>query len=412
MVRELKTLAILLTVLSINSTLIQTPLAKAAVTLELDASYEEETLNLTFLLGTPESALWVNYLVLMNPTIQIVHLWSVFLPVTDPPHDIPISFPLASGQGTVGIWTSLFTEGGIQVCDLAWVDTDIPSIIPLPDTGIELCYDDTQEIECPALGEPFYGQDAQYVTNPMSFTLSDDGTLTDNVTGLMWQQKYYDVPRSWYASIDYCDGLRRGGHTDWRIPDEYELQDIVDYGHYQPAIDTAYFSGTMPYYYWSSSTYAVYASDAWTVNFYSGGVIFVEKNDNRWVRCARGEQREQSFTDNGDGTVTDNVTGLMWQQEGDDVLRIWEDALAYCEDLELAGHTDWRLPNIKALRSIMDNKTYNPAIDTSYFPSEVSSYWSSSTDAFNTTAAWCVSFADGHTWITYKGGNDSVRCVR
>ena len=58
------------------------------------------------------------------------------------------------------------------------------------------------------------------------------------------------------------------------------------------------------------------------------------------------------FTDHSDETVTDNVTGLMWQQEDDDVRRDWEDALVYCEELDLAGYTDWRLPDGGELRSI------------------------------------------------------------
>jgi len=73
------------------------------------------------------------------------------------------------------------------------------------------------------------------------------------------------------------------------------------------------------------------------------------------------------FTDNGDGTVTDNNTGLTWQQAEGGSMN-WEDALIYCEDLSLAGYTDWRLTNIKELESIIDDNIYDPAIDTNFFP--------------------------------------------
>ena len=94
------------------------------------------------------------------------------------------------------------------------------------------------------------------------------------------------------------------------------------------------------------------------------------------------------FTDNGDGTVTDKKPGLMWQQEDDNVERNWKEAMAYCEGLKLAGHTDWRLPSKKELEIIVDKSRENPAINTDFFPSTKSSYyWSSSTYAFFTIYA-------------------------
>jgi len=123
--------------------------------------------------------------------------------------------------------------------------------------------------------------------------------------------------------------------------------------------------------------------------------------------------QEVRFTVNGDGTVTDNVTGLMWQREADNQGRTWEAALAYCEDLGLAGHQDWRLPDIKELRSIVDNTRYVPAIDTAAFPGTNSSgYWSSSTSASNTNGAWGVGFGNGYVYSNGKASTGDVRCVR
>lgn len=118
------------------------------------------------------------------------------------------------------------------------------------------------------------------------------------------------------------------------------------------------------------------------------------------------------FTDNGDGTVTDGNTGLMWQQ-GEAGSVKWEDAISYCEGLSLAGYTDWRLPNIKELESITDDSLYNPAIDTNYFPdAHVSSYWSSTTSASNSSDAWYVYFSSGSVGYYSKAGDNYVRCVR
>jgi len=64
-----------------------------------------------------------------------------------------------------------------------------------------------------------------------------------------------------------------------------------------------------------------------------------------------------NFTDNGNGTITDSDTTLMWQKEDDDTRRTWEQAITYCEGLSLGTYSDWRLPNIKELRTIVDTTT-------------------------------------------------------
>ena len=118
------------------------------------------------------------------------------------------------------------------------------------------------------------------------------------------------------------------------------------------------------------------------------------------------------FTDNGDGTVTDGNTGLMWQQ-GEPGSMNWEDAISYCEDLSLAGYADWRLPNIKELRSIVDDGLYDPVIDTNYFPDvDTWNYWSSTTSASDSFNAWYVRFDYGYVYNANKSNGHYVRCVR
>lgn len=123
-----------------------------------------------------------------------------------------------------------------------------------------------------------------------------------------------------------------------------------------------------------------------------------------------------SYTDNGDETVTDNNTGLIWQKSDDDVQRNWQQALDYCNGLSLGGKTDWRLPNIKELLSVVDLSTYDPAIDTTNFPGVLagvsnSYYWSSSYYSPNPVHAWYVTFYTGGSNYTNKTSNYYVRCV-
>ena len=100
---------------------------------------------------------------------------------------------------------------------------------------------------------------------------------------------------------------------------------------------------------------------------------------------------QAGFIDNGDGTVSDTTTGLMWQKATAPGTYTWQQALAYCENLVLpaGGYSDWRLPDRNELQSLVDYSRYNPAINTTYFPNTVASYyWSSTTLAGYTSLVY------------------------
>jgi len=99
------------------------------------------------------------------------------------------------------------------------------------------------------------------------------------------------------------------------------------------------------------------------------------------------------FTDNGDGTVTDTKTNLMWQW-ADDGQKIWiEGASISCDDLVLGGYDDWRLPRIDELTTIIDYSNFDPALDEIFF-GRSTSYWSSTQGILcaNTSSYWKVDF--------------------
>jgi hypothetical protein len=120
-----------------------------------------------------------------------------------------------------------------------------------------------------------------------------------------------------------------------------------------------------------------------------------------------------TFKDNGNGTVTDLATGLTWQRQDDNVGRANNGpAAAYCQGLGLA-RGGWRLPTIKELRSIVDDRVYGPAIDTEAFPGTNSSfYWSAAADASDSGNAWLVHFGNGNVSSSNKSNTLYVRCVR
>jgi hypothetical protein len=183
-----------------------------------------------------------------------------------------------------------------------------------------------------------------------------------------------------------------------------------------PTINTSYFPGTQASFYWSSTTDAYYPSEAWIVYFYYGGVFGLYKGGDYYVRAVRAGRPglfENSFVDNGDGTVTDTSNGLMWQQATAPDTYTWQQALDYCEDLAFAGYSDWRLPNRNELQSLVDYSRYNPAIDTSFFPdTQASTYRSSTTNAKYPNHAWLVDFYFGYVDDPDKDNNKYVRAVR
>lgn len=121
------------------------------------------------------------------------------------------------------------------------------------------------------------------------------------------------------------------------------------------------------------------------------------------------------FTNNGNGTVTDNLTRLIWVKNPDVLnARTWTEALSYANGLHsgMAGLTDgsiagdWRLPNLKELQSLVDYGRYNPALPAVHPFIGVQSiyYWSSSTFANNATTSLGVDFTDGFVYASSKTG--------
>jgi hypothetical protein len=119
-----------------------------------------------------------------------------------------------------------------------------------------------------------------------------DGTVTDTATGLMWQQDEAGV-MTWEAALTYCEDLvlPAAGHDDWRLPNRNELQSIVDYEKFNPAIDKEKFPDVVSdAVYWSSTTYAPDSDGAWTVFLYEGFLLNWDKLNNCYVRAVRGGQ--------------------------------------------------------------------------------------------------------------------------
>ncbi len=267
--------------------------------------------------------------------------------------------------------------------------SDVSFTYTIVDTGQTNCYDNQVGISCPQTGQSFSGQDAQYAGNQPHYTDNGDGTITDNVTGLMWQKD--PGPKKTYTeAVAGANPLTLGGYNDWRLPTIKELYSLILFSGLDvspcmgggacnnvPFIDTAYFNfeygntaageRIIDAQYWSGTEYVSAtmggAATVFGVNFADGRIKGYPRDTGpggtpftEFVRYVRGNPNYgiNNFSNNGNGTIVDQAAGLTWMQVDSGAGMKWQDSLAYCQNLSYAGFDDWRLPNAKELQSIVD----------------------------------------------------------
>ena len=290
----------------------------------------------------------------------------------------------------------LFVLGLLSACvtDAGELQPAGDSPYPIIDSGQVHCYGAVLSIDC---GAGFDGQDGQYEGWPAGYADNGDGTVTDVVTGLMWQQS---PGAKVTADAADADGLVLAGHDDWRLPSVKELYSLVRFSGTDPSscgaagscdptpfIDDSVFDFAygdeaagerLIDAQWATSTRYVDSSQEqmFGVNFADGRIKgyptgpMPGQEDGKlfFALHVRGnaEYGVNALADNGDGTITDEATGLTWLQQDSGHLGAgalgWEEALRWAEDLDFAGHDDWRLPSAKELQSIVDYDR-SPATD-------------------------------------------------
>jgi hypothetical protein len=173
---------------------------------------------------------------------------------------------------------------------------------PVPQSGQIKCWDsDGFEIDCAGTGQD--GDIRAGVERPSPrFTDNMDGTITDNLAGLIWLRDANCLggTRTWQQSLDFANtlsagkcGLNDGSNAgDWRLPNARELMSLVDYGNSDPALPPGHpfmnFQSSFGSNYWSSTTFAIIPDVAWIVGFLNGGVDVIGKTNGFFVTAVRG----------------------------------------------------------------------------------------------------------------------------
>ncbi|MDM8545012.1 DUF1566 domain-containing protein [Candidatus Venteria ishoeyi] len=308
------------------------------------------------------------------------------------------------------------------------------------DTGQTSCYDNSVPISCPEAGSEFFGQDAQYTGTQAQYSDNGDGTVTDNVTGLMWVQSVdtngdgainasdkFSFSNAG-AYVDSLNSQNHAGYNDWRLPSIKEQYSLMDFRGADPSGETSNdTSSFIPYIdgevfgfnygdtnanervidaqYASSSLYVSTASGEqllFGVNFADGrikgyGLQLMGQDKTFYVQPVRGEvYGNNQFVDNNDGTVTDQASNLMWTQNDSSEGMNWQQALTWATQKNAEnylGYNDWRLPNVKELQFIVDysrspdtsnSAAIDPILNTTVISNEAGQddyayYWSSTT---------------------------------
>jgi DNA-binding beta-propeller fold protein YncE len=256
---------------------------------------------------------------------------------------------------------------------------------------------------------------------PLAYADNEDGTITDRATGLTWEKKcsgcggLHDAAtryrrngsseeengvRGWLSALNAEGGSGFAGHADWRVPEIAELVSIIDYERFNPALSGAFdgsgcalgctkpeahdcsCSAMGPY--WTARD-SPDSSGNLPVVLSNLGLVLGHPNDkDAFVRAVRGPRLDPAsrFVDNGDGTITDRATLLMWEKKHTSAgsLHDVERRLPWSFDAQtetiwdwlaavngegghgFAGHDDWRIPNVKELYSLVDASRSDPAI--------------------------------------------------
>ncbi len=254
---------------------------------------------------------------------------------------------------------------------------------------------------------------------------SETDIVTDLATQLQWQDVVHSDGINAYINYDiatsYCQNLVQGSFDDWRVPTIKELTYLIDRGDVNTFANI--FENTSSWFYWSSTTNISDQTQNWGIDFTNGENARKSKAAAGFVKCVRGvSQMDSNLTrDDTLEIVTDSATNLIWQDtievKQNTKTRSFQDAITYCDGLEIGTLINWRLPNYNELYSIVDISK-DPAISTNFVNAAANFtqyyYWTSTSDVHqNVPYAWKISFKNSQDYSQYvSGGNKNyVRCV-
>ncbi|AKH76550.1 DUF1566 domain-containing protein [Leptospira interrogans] len=331
-------------------------------------------------------------------------------------------------------------------------NTPIPVVTPPPNFNLS-AVSDTGQTQCWTSGGVATaclnsGQDGEFINTPnsRSFTgptqhpqYGTDYTTLDNIRGLVWKscpegQNGPTCALGAATAMDWdtatnvggpgsCSDLNNqnggngyAGRTNWRIPEFKEFMSLYRYSTNPAHPENVQFpNADMTNLYMTNTTYPLNVAEIWAVDFLTLGLPiqpFVKVGANVFLRCVSGNPLPAfSFLDNGNGTVTDQNTKLLWSKCALGKSNVnctagvlfsgnRQSAFNGCNNLNVAvfaGRNNWRLPNANELLSIIDHSgAGNPTIPAAFpnFPPNTT-FWTSTTNETTLTESLVINFNGG-----------------
>jgi len=300
--------------------------------------------------------------------------------------------------------------------------------------NFDSCYDNEGEIVCPEYGEKFYGQDAQYskrgFCTKRHFSVKSDveneKVTIDNYTGLEWTSSFFPE-KTWNEASDSCKNLEYGGFSDWRLPTLPEAFTIAGLNDEEAAESGFEYrqNSSKDLYFWTlSSDYSDYSgnyypyiikdhNDSGEGSVYDVETTIAQQDETHILRCVRGEKYDTysllvTKRIAGDEVLEGSSYKLLWQKNLE-TEKNWKEALSYCENLEYAGFSDWRLPSINELFTMYNYEIRKFAVEITDYPYL---FWSSSTKIGSPEEAYTFSALGGYTETREKNIEYGTFCVR
>lgn len=294
------------------------------------------------------------------------------------------------------------------------------------------------------------GVDLNILAPSSNTNYPNDLITVDNSSGLIWKTCTLGLSGSTCnlgtaSSLVYSDAISENlscnllnkanngegfaGIKNWRVPTWQEFSTILSNTRTTgPFINDIAFPGTLNTAYWTSTPDVFDPTRAYAIAFNNLSIGASPRTTSIQIRCVSSllpKGSNSNFTDNLDGTILDNSTGLFWQKcnigqtgsscSGSATQLNWSTAITECRNLTLANR-DWRLPNINELITLLDDtKSNEPLINTNFFPSTLlTAYWSSTTPNSNNATARIVQFNTGNNSIGANNKTVNIyyaRCV-